>query len=63
MKAVRPVIVSNGIPYLQMTSEDSNSTLERDMEEEREMIDVHAIWKSKESILTFGPIEGLFHGQ
>ena len=36
IKAVRPVIASNGAPYLQMTSVGSHSTLDREKEENME---------------------------
>ena len=38
MRALRPVIASNGIPYLQMTSVGSHSTPGREREEKKESL-------------------------
>ena len=38
MKAVRPIIVSNSIPYLQMTLVGSHSMSEREREKEGKMV-------------------------
>ena len=45
IKAVRPVIALNGVPYLQMRSVGSHSTSGRDKKEEKERIDPSEISK------------------